>query len=79
MNTTQTKRLLKVKHDIESMMEGNLKRFGFTPFMVEIVLDIYGSLVNEQSAETICEEVKDFFANRKFTVKGKGIGWEISL
>lgn len=79
MNTTQTKRLLKVKHDIESMMEGNLKRFGFTPYMVELVLDIYGSLVNEQSAETISEEVRNFFANRKFTVKEKGVGWEISL
>ncbi len=79
MNTTQTKRLLKVKHDIESMMEGNLGRFGFTPFMVELVLDIYGSLVNEQSAETICEEVKNYFEKRKFAVAVKGIGWEISL
>lgn len=79
MNIAQKKKLLKVKSDIESMFEGNLTRFKFTPFMVELVLDAYGNLVNEQPAETICTEVKDFFAKRNFAVKEKGIGWEISL
>lgn len=79
MTITQKKRLLKVKSDIESMFEGNLARFKFTPYMVELVLDVYGNLVNEQTAETICTEVKDFFAKRNFPVKEKGTGWEISL
>ena len=80
MNKLQTRRMLKVKGDIESMLwHGELKRFGFTQCMVEILLDIYTSLANEKSAECITKKVKDYFEQRKFTVKEKGIGWEISL
>lgn len=78
MITTQRKKLLKVKSEIESMFMGDIKRFGFTPYMIDVVLDVYGNLVNERSAETICEEVKNYFEKRKFTITTKGIGWIIS-
>lgn len=79
MTATQKKKLLKVKTEIESMLTGDIKRFGFTTYMIDIVLDMYGNLVNEQPAETICEEVKNYFEKRKFTIATKGIGWTISL
>ena len=80
MTKLQTKRMLKVKADIEYIFyNGDLKRFGFTQYMVEILLDVYASLANEQSAECITKEIKEYFEQRKFTVKEKGIGWEISL
>lgn len=78
MTTTQRKKLLKVKSEIKSMFMGDIKRFGFTPYMIDVVLDVYGNLVNEKSAETICEEVKNYFEKRKFTITTKGIGWTIS-
>lgn len=78
MTATQRKKLLKVKSEIESMFMGDIKRFGFTPYMIDVVLDVYGNLVNEKSAETICEEVKNYFEKRKFAVAVKGIGWTIS-
>ena len=78
MTATQKKKLLKVKSEIESMFMGDIKRFGFTSYMIDIVLDVYGNLVNERSAETICEEVKNYFEKRKFTIAAKGIGWTIS-
>lgn len=78
MTVSQREKLLKVKHEIESMLMGDIKRFGFTPYMIDIVLDVYGNLINEQSAETICEEVKNYFEKRKFAIAVKGIGWTIS-
>ena len=78
MTATQRKRLLKIKTEIESMLAGDIKRFGFTPYMIDIVLDMYGNLVNGQDAETICEEVKNYFEKWKFTITTKGIGWTIS-
>lgn len=78
MTASQRKKLLKVKHEIESMFMGDIKRFSFTPYMIDIVLDVYGNLINERSAETICEEVKNYFEKRKFTIATKGIGWTIS-
>ena len=78
MTVTQRKKLLKVKSEIESMLRGDIKRFGFTPYMIDVVLDVYGNLVNERPAETICEEVKNYFEKRKFTIATKGIGWTIS-
>lgn len=78
MTATQRKKLLKVKTEIESMLTGDIKHFGFTPYMIDIVLDIYGNLVNEQPAETICEEVKNYFEKRKFVIIAKSIGWTIN-
>lgn len=78
MTVSQRKKLLKVKSEIESMFMGDIKRFGLTPYMIDVVLDVYGNLVNERSAETICEEVKNYFEKRKFTIATKGIGWTIS-
>lgn len=78
MTVAQKKKLLKVKHEIEAMLMGDIKRFGFTLYMIDVVLDVYGNLVNERSAETTCEEVKNYFEKRKFTIAVKGIGWIIS-
>lgn len=78
MTAAQRKKLLKVKTEIESMFAGDIKRFGFTTYMIDIVLDMYGNLVHEQPAETICEEVKNYFEKRKFVITTKGIGWTIS-
>lgn len=79
MNKNQTKRLEKVKDDIEYMFAGQLWRYHVTPYEVRRIVDVYNKLTQGSPAETMFHGVKDYFIRRKFTVTEKETGWQISL
>ena len=44
---------------------------------VGMIVDFY--YYNKDGGYNLEKEIKEYFEQRKFTVKEKGIGWEISL
>lgn len=78
-NKKETNTLLKAKKALESMFNGNIKRYHVTLYTAHEIARCYNEIVENRKTSTISQEVKDFFEKRKFQIVVEGIGWKISL
>lgn len=77
---TNSMKLDKVRAAFDDISDnGNLKRYHLTLTEAYEAWDIIVSILENGSAETISNAVKNFFEQRYFHVKEKGIGWEIKF
>ena len=65
---------------MEVMADGNFGRSGFSVADFSIANSIMAEIYNgAHHAETISQNVADWFRKNKFSVQERGVGWTISL
>ena len=80
MNRANTNRLRCAKSSLEDCIyNGNLSKWKFTLCELQTAIDVLMRVRQENTAECIMENVKNFYVAHNFTVKTHGIGWTISL
>ena len=84
LNKTETKRMLKVKSDLEDMFDnGHLNKYGVVPYTAKEIAMCYDCLVYDitHTVTTISMETKIFFEKCGFLIEEMetGIGWNIYI
>lgn len=84
LNKSETKRILKVKSDLEDMFDnGHLRKYGVVPYTAKEIAMCYDCLVYDvtHAVATISMETKIFFEKRGFLIEKMetGIGWNIYI
>ena len=81
-NKSETARMMKVKNALSDMFDGNLAKYGVTPFEVKELALCYNVLVHDatHSIDTGILGIKNFFEKRGFLVEDTGAGaWDIYI
>ena len=80
MTKKQMKVLMDAYDKMEVMADGNFGRSGFSVADFSIANSIMAEIYNgAHHADTISQNVADWFRKNKFDVQERGIGWTISL
>ena len=79
-NKSETSRIMKVKSALSDMFDGNISKYGMTPYDVKELALCYNGLVYDvtHSTDTAILGVKNFFEKCGFLVEDSGTGtWDI--
>ena len=80
MTNKQMKVFMRACDRIEVMADGNFGRSGFSVADFSIANAIMAEIYNgAHHADTISQNVADWFRKNRFNVQERGIGWTISL
>ena len=84
LNKIETKRMLKVKSDLEDMFDnGHLNKYGVVPYTAKEIAMCYDGLIYDVTHSTVTgsTDVKIFFEKRGFLIEEMeaSIGWNIYI